>query len=656
MLQILRLKIKNYRQYKGEHEINLQASTEKNINIIEGQNGAGKSNILNAITLCFYDQEVHQESTGEELKTLPYITESVLDDLSTGESAQGYIEVHLGEETSEFIFRRDFETFKVRNGFNDQTHNLELQRQVANEYEIVDNPQTTLNQLLPGDVKDYFMFDGEALTEFFEEGYKARVRDGIIDVSHISVLNDAIDHLNIVRTEISRKASDVEGEAAAIQNQIDNLEEELEEYKSKKEQLEDKKRNIQGEINRIDQKLHGATDKRVQQLVKRRDEIREDIEDLKQKQSDERTEACKALKKAGPAVYTTDALEYTLNELRKLEEKGRLPPKIQNWFIEELVNRSECICGEPIEEGSQAHEHLQELKSTMSDVSTENLEGKSELPRIIRDGNDWAEQVRKHRKRIRELSDEIEELDEELSEVKNELKGAELPDDVDVAELARQQEELEEDRDDYIRKIGQKEARIEEQENKIRQKENEYREELRKEGRHEDILRQDHFARATLNEMRNIKEKILGQIRADTEANMNTYFNDLIWKDDEYRIFLDDDYGVMVQGPDSSDNRIGSLSAGEKQVLALSFMAALSDISGFNAPVIIDTPLGRISSDPKRLIAQNLPDYLEDTQLTFLMTDEEYTKEVRGMMKHRVANECKLQYEDGTTEMIAYEQ
>jgi DNA sulfur modification protein DndD len=655
MLQILRLKIKNYRQYKGMNEIELQGSAEKNINIIEGQNGAGKSNILNAITLCFYNQEVHQEATGEELETLPYVTESVLEELNTGESARGHIEVHLGEQTSEFIFRRDFETFKVRNGFNDQTFDLELQRQVGSEYEIVDDPQTTLNQLLPGDVKDYFIFDGEALTEFFEGGYKNRVRDGIVDVSHIGVLNDSISHLDTVSKEIRRKANDVEGEAAKIQKQIEDFEAELEEYQSEKEQLEKEKEQVQAEIDRIDEKLHGATDERIQELVQRRDDLRESIKSLKQQRNEQRAGACEALKKAGPAVYTTDALEYTLDELQKLEEKGRLPPKIQNWFVEELIERGECICGEPIEEGDESHEHLEELKSSMSDVSTENLEGKSELPRIIRDGNQWAEQVRKRRKRISELSAEIEEQDEELGEVKNKLKGAELPDDVDVAELARQQEGLEEDHENYIRKIGQKEARIEEQESKIARKEEEYREELRKEGRHEDILKQVDFASDALGEMRGIKDEILGQIRADTEANMNSYFNDLIWKNDEYDISLDDDYGITVQGPESSDNRIGSLSAGEKQVLALSFMAALSDISGFNAPIVIDTPLGRISSDPKRRIAQNLPDYLENTQLTFLMTDEEYTSEVQGMMRHRVANEYRLQYESGTTEVVPYE-
>lgn len=655
MVQILELTLQNYRQYEGTHTIDLQTNSRENINIIEGQNGAGKSNILNAVTLCFYNEEVHQESTNEDLETLPYISESVLDELSNGESAHGFIEVKLGEETPDYIFRRKFETFKVPNGHNDQTGELELERRAGNEYEIASDPQTTLNQLLPAGVRDYFMFDGEALTEFFEGGYKDRVRDGIIDVSHIGVLNSSIDHIETIRKEIQRKAKNVKGEAAKIQQRIETLEDELATLESEKASLETQKNEIDQEIARIESKLRGATDERVQDLVTRRDTLRKDIKKLQSRVDSRREDMSDALRRAGPAVYAMDALDFTLDEIRNLERKGQLPPKIQDWFIDELVEQGECICGREISDGSGTHEHLLELKQMMSDVSTANIDGKSEIPRIIRDGNEGAEKIKEHRRRLREIRNDIEEKDNELTEVKNQLKGTDIPDDIDVAELTTQVEELEQQKENLINEIGQQVARIESKEKDIEKANDQLSEELRKEDRHANILEQTEFAKAAFNEMQSIKETILAQIRQETEENLNEYFNDLIWKDDQYEISLGADYGVEVQGPDSTDNRIGSLSAGEKQVLALSFMAALSDISGFTAPIVIDTPLGRISSEPKKLIAQNLPDYLEETQMTFLMTDEEYTNAVQGLMRHRVANEYKLQYQNGTTEVVGYE-
>ncbi len=655
MVQILEIHLKNYRQYEGENIIDLRTTAEKNINIIEGQNGAGKSNILNAITLCFYDEEIHQETTGEELETLSYVSESVVEALSTGESARGYVEVHLGEENPDYIFRREFETFKVPNSHNDQTYDLELSRRVGNQYEIVTDPQTTLNQLLPSEVRDYFIFDGEALTEFFEGGYKDRVRNGIIDVSHIGVLNSGIYHVEKVREEIQRKAKNVEGEAAKIQERIEKLENDLSDLESKKATLETEKTEVENEIARLEKKLRGASDQGVQDLIQQRDDLREDINDLNSRVETIRQDILDELRQAGPAVYAMDALDFTVEQLKTLESRGQLPPKIQDWFIDELVDQGECICGADITEGGETHEHLKELKNTMSNVSTDNVEGKTEIPHIIQDGNQGAETIREYRRRLHELKQKIESKDNKLSEVKNKLKGTDIPDDVDVGELTSQLETLEEDKEDLIQKIARQDVKIDDKNNDISSAESQLDEELRKEDRHSDIVAQKDFATQAVDDMKNIKETILSQIRNETEENLNSYFNDLIWKEDKYTISLDEDYGVEVKGPDSPDNRIGSLSAGEKQVLALSFMAALSDISGFTAPIIIDTPLGRISGNPKSLIAQNLPNYLDDTQMTFLMTDEEYTDDVQGLMKHRVANEYQLHYKNGSTRVTAYE-
>lgn len=649
MTEILKIEMQNYRQYHGETTIDLNTDRGRTINIIEGQNGAGKSNILNAVTLCFYEQETHQS---EDLDTLPYVSESVLEDLDPGEKATGYIEVHLGEKEPRYIFRREFETYVTPGDYNDQTKDLKLRMLKNDQYELVQSPLTTLNGLLPAEVKDYFIFDGEALTEFFEEGFKQRVRDGIIDVSHIGVLNDSIDHLDTVRGEIQRKAGNIQGEPAKIQEEIDEVEAEIEQLEDRVAELEEQRDETQSQIDTIETKLRGASDAEVQELVETKDSLKQDIKDLKQERDDLRQKALNKLIRVGPAVYATRALEFTEQQLDELSEKGQLPPKVQDWFIEELIEDGECFCGRPIEAGSDVEDHLQELRNSMSDVSTDQLEGKSEIPRVIREGNDGAEEIRDLRRRISDKDTKIRDKEQSLKEKKEKLRGIDVPDDIDVSELATQQDDLEDQKEELNIKIGQKQNQIDNKQDEVNRLEERQKEELRKKGRSTEILQQVSFAETALEEMRGIREEILTRIRRETEQNMNYYFNDLIWKEDEYEIHLADDYGVEIQSPDSTDNRIGSLSAGEKQVLALSFMAALSDISGFSAPVLIDTPLGRISSKPKERIAQNLPDYLEDTQMTFLMTDEEYTDEVQGQMQHRVANEYQLVYSDGKTKVV----
>jgi DNA sulfur modification protein DndD len=280
----------------------------------------------------------------------------------------------------------------------------------------------------------------------------------------------------------------------------------------------------------------------------------------------------------------------------------------------------------------------------------ENLEGKAELPRIIDDGKDSVRRIISNRQKISQLQDELERVDKELRDISNELKSYDLPEDVDVSSLESQRSEIEDRISDMRQEIGRVNHEIETLDEEIDELDEEWREEAAKEDKHRKMMKKLDFVEEASEELTGIKQTILTQIRENTEKNMNQYFNDLIWKDEEYTVELGDDYTVSVYGK-HGDNKIGSLSAGEKQVLALSFMSALTKISGFNAPIVIDTPLGRISSKPKKRIAQNIPTYLKGTQITFLMTDEEYTDEVRAHLQNSVANEYLLDYSNEVTEV-----
>ena len=69
---------------------------------------------------------------------------------------------------------------------------------------------------------------------------------------------------------------------------------------------------------------------------------------------------------------------------------------------------------------------------------------------------------------------------------------------------------------------------------------------------------------------------------------------------------------------------LGSLSAGESLFLALSFISAIRNVTGFKFPLIIDTPLGKVSGTPRYLLSRALPEYLPDEQIIFLATDTEF--------------------------------
>jgi DNA sulfur modification protein DndD len=74
------------------------------------------------------------------------------------------------------------------------------------------------------------------------------------------------------------------------------------------------------------------------------------------------------------------------------------------------------------------------------------------------------------------------------------------------------------------------------------------------------------------------------------------------------------------------------LSAGEKQIFAISILWGLAQCSGYQMPVIVDTPLGRLDSNHR---ANFLKRYLPHAskQVVVLSTDEEINGKYYDMIK-----------------------
>ena len=91
------IKLTNYRQFQGTQTLNFSFDKTKNVAVILGKNGAGKSNILNALTWCFYGVEVHKDPKAQEFGGMPIINVTELTALKPNQST--YAEVLVNIET-----------------------------------------------------------------------------------------------------------------------------------------------------------------------------------------------------------------------------------------------------------------------------------------------------------------------------------------------------------------------------------------------------------------------------------------------------------------------------------------------------------------------------------------------------------------------------
>lgn len=106
-----------------------------------------------------------------------------------------------------------------------------------------------------------------------------------------------------------------------------------------------------------------------------------------------------------------------------------------------------------------------------------------------------------------------------------------------------------------------------------------------------------------------------------------------------YRVQLRNSQGHIIDAD--------SLSAGERQLLAVSLLWGLGRASGRPLPVIIDTPLGRLDSEHRRNLTQR---YFPNAshQILLLSTDEEIEGELYERLRPSVSLEYRLDYDDAT--------
>jgi DNA sulfur modification protein DndD len=105
---------------------------------------------------------------------------------------------------------------------------------------------------------------------------------------------------------------------------------------------------------------------------------------------------------------------------------------------------------------------------------------------------------------------------------------------------------------------------------------------------------------------------------------------------------LDTDYALNVL--DRYGNAVlPELSAGERQVLSLSFILAMARVAKREAPLVMDTPLGRLSSAHREHIAQYVPGLSE--QVVLFVTDQELLGSTRDLISPFIGNEYQLDFD-----------
>ncbi len=353
------------------------------------------------------------------------------------------------------------------------------------------------------------------------------------------------------------------------------------------------------------------------------------------------------------AASFESAFEY----LEAKRERGELPSDIKEQFINDLLAKGECICGRPLSEGSP---------ECLAVMAKKSQAGRNELDDAYHKLTAFIKAQRSeissfysiyHRldSELYDLNQEKDEQERKIKEISDKLKNS---NEEDIARSEALRGQLKSDIDGYKESVIRTQIELENKEKLITQKEAELRRMEIKGEQAEAIKRRFDIAQqlAELNDK--IRSYFIEITRTNLDTRIRLVFDTMKEKDYRYARLTKDFILEITNDLDNmEDNRI--LSTGEGQIASLAFIgslvsyarekldeALLSDFSGGDFPIVMDSPFGNLSGGHKANIAREIGNLA--TQVIVIVSDEQWSSVVEKNINPRVGA---LYYmEDGVTD------
>ena len=647
--------IENFRQYYGQNTIEFAHGSGKNVTVIHGENGSGKTALLTALIWGFYGRELKLPNP-ESIFNNKAVQESTKsqDDLITA------VQIKFEHNDYEYELRR---TLHAKFDHEHNILNLPKNKTINQKIELtkrnINTNQSTkikdisyeINRILPYKLHTFFFFDGERMDHLGKKEAYTEIRDSIKRMMGLELFDNSIEHLSKtiikLRDEVSKN---VKSELSDKYLRINQLEDEK---IKKKQQLTETRQELaaaQSELKSIENALRNGEETRTFQVT--RDHLIESITETKNAFDEKLKELRILLSRSSHLAFSTLPIKR-FQRIAHTNDQGTIEKLIHPDLIPTLLSNGKCLCGHELETTTIAS--LEEVQQEVINLSS----SKNEMDQLYFQLSGW-EVARTHfYTEIKRLVGEREELRETLRGLEDELREIEERMKANSRNIENSSNLIE--RESSVRTaIVKAEANIE---NLIRSIDD-----ISKE---EDLLNKE-VSKLTKAEERQlklqlalesatkVKNTLIGllklresQVKTELEEKIKLTYSQLLRKD--YPISLTDNYELLVS--DVNGGSIG-LSQGESQITSLAFIGAIVDLTreykdkekghaldedlklGNIFPLVMDSPFGALDADHRSRVATNLPK-LSD-QVVVIVSTSQWRGEVDEAINHRIGKSYKL--------------
>lgn len=630
-MRIEEIKIKNFRQYR-DITFNFNTCKENDLHVILGKNGTGKTNLLNAITWCIYNEEFHLGNSENALKrvnvnALKEAKENGIDEIDVE------VSVTISDDTGFKTYSR-IEPFKVNSDFiKMQTFNVITKDRVGNiiKYENKEDIDHIINANLPESIREYFFFDGEQLDNYFLNSNGTLIKDAIYNISQVKLLTDSRERLEKVINELESSAGSKNIELNDLIKKKEDLiknNEKLSEYIQK---LDEQITISKNEIKECSEYLKSSEG--VPEKEKELESIRQEI-DKKDNEIKEVNDKIKNFIKKYTILFGYyNVNKKTLEIIQEKEKDGLLPPNIDKNLLKSMLLEHKClICESDLDKDKE--EHIKDI--------LEKLQVSSELSNLLSKIKGSLEtnifKIREYNKEKNEILDYKKTLETKQKTLKNKADEIDkflknFTDREEIKQKHIKRNKHNELLDENLMKKGSYSESLKANTKELQKIQKDIDVTIEKTKQLDFIKKKIDFAKRSAEIISSIELEMIDEVKEKMRAKTMEYFNRLIWKENTYsKIELDDNYKLELYHIDGYPS-VGSCSAAERALLALSFTLALQEVSGYNSMLFIDTPVGRVDSENREKFAKTLTEISNEKQIIMTFTTSEYSKEIEEVFE-----------------------
>ncbi|WP_353929589.1 AAA family ATPase [Okeanomitos corallinicola TIOX110] len=649
-MKLTSIKLCNFRSFYGQTpEITIASGDYRNTTIIHGNNGAGKTSLLNAFTWVLYEKFTAAFAATEQL-----VNKRAISEAEENQAVECWVEVGWEHEGTRYRAKRNCRVYK--NSTSIEATKTLLTVQFAGDDGkwgfSIEPAEEIINNILPASLHQYFFFDGERIEEIVRCDKKAEIAEATETFLGVKVIDLAIRHLKEAKKSLDNELAAIgDAETKKLLTAQTKLETAIEKINERQTEIKQELENQQTFKKDISNRLIELS--AVTELQERRETLetqkRTNQEDLKKTKDALK----KIISKQAYTVLLSDTNQKFREIINNLKQKGELKSGISKEFVNDLIESGRCICGADLKEGGHGYFHIKSLlkKTGSSSVEETAIRMGAQIDNLDQQANLFWENVNREQVRISQLRESISEIETELDKIQEMLRKD--PNE-DIRGLQKRLDEIEIKIDELNREQGANQQEISHLQSEIdvlvkqisKQKQNEERQAL---AQRRIIATQDAIER--LIEVKNRQEK---QFRLQLEKRVQEIFTEISVT--PYIPKITEKYELILVENTTGIEATVAASTGENQILSLSFIASIIDKvrewsekkkimmvpDSSTFPIVMDSPFGSLDANSRRHIAQTIPKLAN--QLVVLVTKTQWRVEVEEEIIDRIGKEYVLIY------------